>query len=45
MVQVLKEPKNSLIKQYQTLMDMDGISLTFENDAIGMIAKIAKGRK
>lgn len=45
MVQILKEPKNSLIKQYQTLMDMDGISLTFENDAIGMIAKIAKGRK
>ena len=45
MVRILKEPKNSLVKQYQTLMDMDGVELEFEEDALREVAKIAMERK
>jgi ATP-dependent Clp protease ATP-binding subunit ClpX len=38
LVQILKEPKNSLIKQYQYIFELDGLGLTFENDALGAIA-------
>ncbi len=41
----LKEPKNALIKQYQRLFDMDGVKLTFEEDAIDAIAELALERK
>lgn len=34
---ILTEPKNSIIKQYTRLLDMDGISLTFTDDAIELI--------
>ena len=34
---ILTEPKNSIIKQYQELMSMDGIQLTFEDDALDYI--------
>ena len=34
---ILTEPKNSLVKQYIKLFDMDGISLTFNNDALDYI--------
>ena len=42
LVQVLKEPKNSLIKQYQHLFDLDGIDLEFENSAFTEVANRAK---
>ena len=45
MAQILTEPKNAIVKQYQSLMDMDGIALSFEKDAVQTIAKIAKSRK
>ena len=45
MVRILKEPKNSLVKQYQTLMDMDGVELEFEEDALREVARIAMERK
>ena len=45
MAQILTEPKNAIVKQYQSLMDMDGITLTFDDDAVKLIAKIAKFRK
>ena len=38
MVQILKEPDNALIKQFQALFDMDGIKLEFEDKAIEAIA-------
>ncbi len=41
MVQVLVEPKNSIIKQVQALMDMDNVILTFEEAALRAIAKEA----
>ena len=40
-VRILKEPKNALIKQYQALLDTEGIKLTFSEDAIQEIAAFA----
>lgn len=34
---ILEEPKNSIIKQYVKLFDMDGIALTFEDDVLDFI--------
>lgn len=38
---ILTEPKNALIKQYSKLLAVDGISLSFDDDALGLIAKNA----
>ena len=45
LVRILQEPKNSLIKQYKALMDMDGVDLEFEPDALREVAKTAMERK
>ena len=45
LVRVLKEPKNALIKQYRKLFDMDGVELSFEEEAVGAIADKAFERK
>ncbi|MBQ8556891.1 MAG: ATP-dependent Clp protease ATP-binding subunit ClpX [Clostridia bacterium] len=45
LVQILTEPKNALCKQYQKLLGMDGVELTFEEDAVRAIAKMAIERK
>src|SRR5574344_78832 len=42
---ILTEPKNALIKQYKCLLDMDGVDLEFEPEAIDLIAKEAIKRK
>lgn len=41
MVQILKEPDNALIKQFQALFEMDGIALEFEEKALQAIAQKA----
>ncbi len=41
MVQILKEPDNALIKQFQALFEMDGIKLEFEENALESIAQKA----
>ena len=41
LVRILKEPKNSLVKQYQKLLELDDIELEFEEDALIQIAKKA----
>lgn len=41
MVQVLKEPKNAILKQYQKLLALDEVKLTFTDDALMAIAKKA----
>lgn len=41
---ILTEPKNSLIRQYKTLLAMDGVTLEFTDDAIDEIAKKAFDR-
>ncbi len=40
-IRILKEPKNALIKQYQALLDTEGIKLAFTEDAIQEIAAFA----
>ena len=39
LIQIMTEPKNSLIKQYQAVFDMEGVKLTFDPKAIRAIAK------
>ncbi len=45
LVRILKEPKNSLMKQYQKLFELDGVNLAFEEDSLTSIAKLALKRK
>ena len=45
LVRVLTEPKNSLVKQYQKLLKMDGVELVFEEKALRALAKQALTRK
>lgn len=45
LVRILTEPANSIIKQYRKMLYMDGINLSFTNDALRLIAKVANGTK
>ena len=45
LVKILKEPKNSLIKQYQRLFEFENVALEFKDDAILEIAKQAIRKK
>ena len=45
LVRILTEPKNALIKQYQTLFEMDEVQLIFEEEAVRCIARQAMERK
>ena len=45
LVQILKEPKNAVTKQYQKLFEFDGIELDFEDDALVEVARIALKKK
>ncbi len=45
LVEILTTPKNALCKQYQALLDMDGVKLTFTKDALRAMAKQAIERK
>ena len=42
---ILTEPKNAIVKQYKCLLEMDGVDLDFEPDAIELIAQEAIKRK
>ena len=41
LIQILTEPKNALVKQYQKLLEMDDVLLEFNNDALESIAEKA----
>lgn len=45
LVQILTEPKNALAKQYQKMIELDNVKLTFEEEALVEIAKQAIERK
>ena len=45
LVKILKEPKNSLVKQYQKLFEIDGVKLEFEQEALEAIVDKAIERK
>lgn len=45
LVKILTEPRNALVKQYQTLLSYDGVTLEFDQDALEAIAQKAIERK
>lgn len=45
LVQILREPKNALVKQYQRLFDMEEVQLTFQDEALEAVAHKAIERK
>ena len=45
LIDILSQPKNALVKQYQRLFEMEDIHLTFTEDALRSIAKKAVARK
>ena len=45
MVHILTEPKNSIVKQYKKLFELDGVQLSFEADALEAIAEKTITRK
>ena len=44
LMQILTEPKNALVKQYQKLFDLDDVDLEFTADALDAIAELAMAR-
>ncbi|MFN2442500.1 MAG: ATP-dependent Clp protease ATP-binding subunit ClpX, partial [Thermoanaerobaculia bacterium] len=44
LIEILKEPKNSLVRQYQTMMGFENVTLNFEEDALEAIADEALKR-
>ncbi|HOA82750.1 MAG TPA: ATP-dependent Clp protease ATP-binding subunit ClpX [Thermodesulfovibrio thiophilus] len=45
LIEILTKPKNALVRQYQKLFNIDGVKLTFTDDALKAIAKKAIERK
>lgn len=45
LIQILKEPKNALTKQYQALFHLENVELEFRDEALNSIAKKAMARK
>ena len=45
LIRILQEPRNSLVKQYKKLFDLDGVELEFAPGALAAIAKKALARK
>ncbi|MGM1030739.1 MAG: ATP-dependent Clp protease ATP-binding subunit ClpX [Actinomycetota bacterium] len=45
LVEILSEPRNALVKQYQRMFDIDGVKLDFEPEALQAIADLAVERK
>jgi ATP-dependent Clp protease ATP-binding subunit ClpX len=41
LIRILTEPKNALVKQYQKLLELDGINLEFKDDALKAISEEA----
>ena len=45
LIRILQEPKNSLVKQYRKLFELDGVELDFQKDALKLIAEKSLERK
>ena len=45
MIRILREPKNSLTKQYEALFKMDGVKLHFEDDFAKSLRSQSKERQ
>ena len=45
LIRILTEPKSAILKQYQKLLELDGVKLEFDKDALEAIAEISIARK
>jgi len=45
LIEVLTEPKNALVRQYEVLFEMDGVELEFSKGALDATARLSKDRK
>ena len=45
LIRILTEPRNAIVKQYQKMLELDGVDLIFEDDALEAIADISLKRK
>ncbi len=45
LVKILTEPKNALVKQYQKLLELEGVALRFTDGALDAVADMALSRK
>ena len=45
LVQILKEPKNALLRQYEKMFELENVKLSFQKEAISTLAKEAIKRK
>ena len=45
LVRIIREPRNSLTRQYEKLFEMDSVEIQFRDDALGAIAEKAQERK
>lgn len=45
LVKILSEPRNSMVKQYKKMFEIEDVKLTFTDDALKAIAKLSVGRK
>ncbi|MCZ6822783.1 MAG: ATP-dependent Clp protease ATP-binding subunit ClpX [Deltaproteobacteria bacterium] len=45
LVKILTEPKNALVKQYQKLLELEGVMLRFTDEALDAVAELALSRK
>ena len=45
LIRILQEPKNSIVKQYKKLFELDGVDLEFDDGAIEAIADKTLGEK
>lgn len=45
LTRILTEPKNALVRQYQRMFELDGVSLEFEDAALEAVAELAVARK
>jgi ATP-dependent Clp protease ATP-binding subunit ClpX len=45
LVRILTEPRNAVAKQFQALFQMDKVKLTFTDEALHQVARLARERK
>lgn len=45
LIRILTDPRNSIVKQYQKLLELDGVELTFDEEALLQVADTALARK
>lgn len=45
LIRILTEPKNAIVKQYQKMLELDGVDLTFDEEALKAVAETSLKRK